>query len=151
MERYWKLTIIGQDPKRKGYVICKCDCGNIKSIQKKFITRQKSATKSCGCYRKEISSIGGKKTITKNSEEQINTNKKFNTNFQIIRTDEPPKNNTSGHKGVAFDKSRNKYMAYINVHDKRIYLGRYETIEDAIKARKQAEEKHYKPLLEELK
>ena len=42
-------------------------------------------------------------------------------------------------------------MAYINIHDKRIYLGRYETIEDAIKARKQAEEKHYKPLLEELK
>lgn len=41
--------------------------------------------------------------------------------------------------GVHFDKSRQKYQAYIKVNYKRIFLGRYDNIEDAIAIRQQAE------------
>lgn len=53
-------------------------------------------------------------------------------------------NNTSGHVGVHWDKSRNKWTAQIGYMNKNIHLGRYDDIEDAIKARKEAEKKYYK-------
>lgn len=53
------------------------------------------------------------------------------------------KNNSSGTTGVAFDKQRNKWIASIMVNRKMIYLGRYKNIEDAVKARKNAEEKYF--------
>lgn len=43
-------------------------------------------------------------------------------------------NNTSGHKGVYWSKVAGKWMAYIKVNYKRINLGYYVDIEDAIKA-----------------
>lgn len=52
-------------------------------------------------------------------------------------------NNTSGYKGVTWDKNRNKWIAQITVNYKNIHLGRYENIEDAIKARKEAEVKYF--------
>lgn len=52
-------------------------------------------------------------------------------------------NNTSGHKGVTWDKNRNKWIAQISVDYKNINLGRYDRIEDAIEARKRAEIKYF--------
>lgn len=49
------------------------------------------------------------------------------------------KNNTSGRKGVYFEKRTGKWMAYITVNKKMIYLGRYDNKEDAIKAREEKE------------
>ena len=48
------------------------------------------------------------------------------------------KNNTSGHKGICWNKSAKKWMAEIKCK-KKIYLGIYEFIEDAIIARKKVE------------
>ena len=48
-------------------------------------------------------------------------------------------NNTSGRKGVCFDKSRNKWMASITFNKKTTHLGRFETFEEAVKAREEAE------------
>ena len=53
------------------------------------------------------------------------------------------KSNKSGIKGVSFDKSRNKWRAYITLNDKQLYLGRYDAKEEAIEARKQAEIKYF--------
>lgn len=53
------------------------------------------------------------------------------------------KNNTSGHRGITWDKSRNKWIAGIKVNYKRINLGRYNDIQDAIEARKKAEIKYF--------
>lgn len=50
--------------------------------------------------------------------------------------------NTAG-VGVYFDKQRNKYRAEIGINKKKIKIGRYNTLEDAIVARKEAEEKYY--------
>ena len=51
--------------------------------------------------------------------------------------------NNSGITGVAWDKSRNKWMAYIDYYKKRINLGRFSNFEDAVKVRKEAEDKYH--------
>ena len=53
------------------------------------------------------------------------------------------KNNTSGFKGIHYSNIENKWKAYINYDGKRINLGTYKNIEDAVKARKEAEEKYF--------
>jgi hypothetical protein len=59
------------------------------------------------------------------------------------------KSNKSGYVGVFFHKATQKWYADITVNKKRIYLGIYENIEDAIKARKEAEKKYHEPILQE--
>lgn len=86
-----------------------------------------------------------------NGRKQIERNMTYHTNFQVITQDKPPVNNTSGTKGVSWNKQRNGWDAYINIHGKRIRLGRYAKYEDAVKERKRAEEEYYLPLIEELK
>ena len=56
------------------------------------------------------------------------------------------KDSKTGVKGVC--PLGEKFRAYISVDGKRIYLGVHDKIEDAIKARKKAEEKYHKPLIE---
>ncbi len=51
-------------------------------------------------------------------------------------------NNTSGIKGVWFDKSRSKYTAAVHLNDKKIQLGRYDTFDKAVVARWKGEVKY---------
>ncbi|TCI99960.1 HNH endonuclease, partial [Cytobacillus praedii] len=51
--------------------------------------------------------------------------------------------NKSGHRGVTLHKKSGKWWAYIMVNYKHKSLGYYYDIEDAIKARKAAEEKYF--------
>lgn len=51
--------------------------------------------------------------------------------------------NTSGFKGISWDKDRCKWHVQIGVNNKNIHLGRYDNLEDAIIARKIAEEKYH--------
>ena len=50
--------------------------------------------------------------------------------------------NTSGVKGVKWNKSRKKWEANINVNKKRHYLGLYDIFEEAVNARKEAEKRY---------
>lgn len=147
-DKFGKLTVIDFDGK---YAICQCKCGNIKSIRKTSLTSKKSPTKSCGCIQKEVAHDIGNKTIAKNSRKQTERNIVYNTNFQVITQDKPPKNNTSGVKGVSWNKEKEAWDAYIGIHGKRIRLGRYSKFDDAVKARKRAEEEYYQPLIDEIK
>ncbi len=52
-------------------------------------------------------------------------------------------NNTSGYVGVSWHKKSKKWRARINVNKKEIFLGEYSDIQDAIVARKNAEEKYF--------
>ncbi len=54
--------------------------------------------------------------------------------------------NTSGIKGVQFDKNTNKWVARITVDNKNIHLGSFPTVDEAVKARKTAETKYFEPL-----
>ena len=147
-DRFGKLTVIGFDGK---YAICKCECGNTKSIRKTSLTSKKCPTKSCGCIQKQIAHSIGNKTIAENGRKQIERNMAYHTNFQVITQEKPPVNNTSGVKGVSWNKEKEAWDSYINIHGKRIRLGRYAKFEDAVKARKRAEEEYFQPLIDELK
>lgn len=52
------------------------------------------------------------------------------------------KTNTSGHIGVNYYKSRNKWVAYITVNKKTKCLGYFDNKDDAINIRKKAETEH---------
>lgn len=51
-------------------------------------------------------------------------------------------NNTSGHRGVSWNKRTKSWRAYIGGSKGRVELGRFKNIEDAIAARLAAEETH---------
>jgi hypothetical protein len=63
---------------------------------------------------------------------------KENSRNSKIRSD-----NTSGIKGVTFNKKMNKWMAQIQMDGKNKYLGLYEKFEDAINARVKASTKYF--------
>lgn len=52
-------------------------------------------------------------------------------------------NNTSGQKGVCWIKRLNKWQSRIDINKKRVNLGLFNTFEDAVKARKDAETIYY--------
>lgn len=52
------------------------------------------------------------------------------------------KRNTSGKTGVSFNEEKGLWTSYITVNYKRTWLGDYDNIDDAIKARKEIEEKY---------
>ena len=54
-----------------------------------------------------------------------------------------PSNNTSGVIGVCWDKKAKKWKAFIMINGKQKHLGYFINIEDAIKARKEAEIKYF--------
>ena len=143
-----RLTILCKAT-RPGYVLCQCECGNRKEIRANNLTKAKDPTRSCGCIQREKAFAVGCATIAENSKQRLETDTRFHTNFGVIEQNEPPKNNHSGHKGVFYNKSRGLWEAYISVHGKRIYLGRYSVKEDAVKARIRAEEEYFLPLIEE--
>ena len=53
------------------------------------------------------------------------------------------KDNTSGHKGVGWEKKRKKWYAAIMINQKSKYLGSFKAIENAILVRKEAERKYH--------
>lgn len=57
------------------------------------------------------------------------------------------KNNTSGIKGVRKARS-GRWVACLMLNGKNIYLGTYDTIEEAAEARRKGEEKYFKPILD---
>lgn len=57
-------------------------------------------------------------------------------------------NNTSGVTGVSWDKTHSLWVAYIQINRKFNRLGYFKNKEDAVAARKAAEEKYYEPKLE---
>lgn len=111
----------------KGYVVwhCRCDCGNETNVS--YNELMYSTLQSCGCLRKELDA-GLKEHLTHVG----------GTSLEMISSKKLPVNNTTGAKGVYFIKG--KYVAKLVFCKKAYYLGKYENIDDAINARKSAEE-----------
>jgi hypothetical protein len=59
--------------------------------------------------------------------------------------------NTSGIKGVTWHKKSNRWRAQISVNDKNIVLGNFKDIQDASKARKEAEIKYFGEFARQIK
>lgn len=53
------------------------------------------------------------------------------------------RDNTTGYTGVVWSNVSGKYLANIKINQKRIHLGTFSKIEDAVRARREAEEKYF--------
>ena len=94
----------------------------------------------------------GKAERCKIEVDHINHNRLDNrkSNLRIVTRQENMynkseyKNNTSGVKGVKWNKDRQKWQVQINHNKKRIHLGLYSDLEEAKQVRLKAEEKYFK-------
>ncbi len=141
-KKFNKLTVITEYGKSGKEILwkCKCDCGNLINIRGYDL--KSGHTKSCGCIRRENS----KNTIREKNKKYIEKNFVENTSISQLKANF--KNNTSGHKGVTWDKYNKRWKAFIYFKNKRIYLGNYTDINEAINARKKAEKRYFKPILD---
>lgn len=123
----WTVLSFAKKTDKTVFFTCRCECGTEREISSYKL--KNGASKSCGCSRqKDVTNKKfGKLTFVENT--CINNLK------QKIS-----KNNKSGVKGVSWDAKRHKWVAQITFKRKNYNLGRYDRIEDAIKARKDAEE-----------
>jgi hypothetical protein len=62
-----------------------------------------------------------------------------------------PKNNKTGVKGVCWVEKKQRYVASLKFQGHNYHLGSYKTLEEAVQARLEGEEKYYKPFLDKYK
>lgn len=82
--------------------------------------------------------------INRNKLDNRQSNLRTVTSSQNKMNMDIKRNNTSGVRGVWFDKTRNKWAVEIMINQKKTYLGRFEDKQEAIKIRKQAEKEYFK-------
>ena len=137
-QTFGRLTVIEKTEKRShGQVVwkCLCECGNTHDATSRNLIRED--TKSCGCLQTEHNSTFRENLIYVD-----------NTEVHKISKRNLYSNNTTGVRGVYLIKSSNMYRAYIYFKKKRYSLGVYSKLEDAKKARLDAEKQIYGEFLE---
>lgn len=141
--RYGFLTVIGRSDKRaprgKRTVPlweCRCDCGAIVYKAKDTLTNPDQC--SCSDCANKHNAAGMRKSAG------------FVEGTQLSRLTctEPVGLNSSGRRGVSYDKKTNRWRARIGFHGQKINLGYFKTLEEAVSARERAEQVYFKPLLE---
>lgn len=86
-----------------------------------------------------VDHIGGIQTRNDNRKCNLRIATKSQNNINVkIKS-----NNSSGTPGVFFDKAKGKWCAKISIHGHAIHLGYYIDKEEAIRTRKEAEEKYF--------
>lgn len=124
-----------------GQVLWKCECSCKNENKNIIIVRgrdlRSGGTKSCGCLDVEMATMRIKNRTINHS------------NIESIKSKKLSKANTSGVRGVCPTK-RGTWRAVIGYKGQQIFLGEYSDIRDAIKARKEGEEKYFKPVIEEI-
>lgn len=129
-KRFGFLTVLKRADKGYSRWLCRCDCGKIITVTTSYFFIHDVV--SCGCRQKQI-----QKTFA--------TREKETAYIGRIASKKTSTRNKSGVKGVCFDKSRKKWLAYICLDGKQKMLGRFASKDDAIYAREQAFEKYYQP------
>lgn len=155
-QKFGRLTAIERaDNNKHGNVmwICSCECGS-KTVALGTSLRN-GQTKSCGC--KKLSGINryGKTHNFKTEKQRRGSGIRFNRENNWVEETmlcslgrKRSRNNSTGINGVSWCNTYKKYVASIRFQKQLIFLGRYDKLQDAAKARKEAEEKYFKPILE---
>ena len=86
----------------------------------------------------EVDHIHGNRLDNRRSELRICDRNKNALNKGLY------KNNTSGVTGVSWHKQQEKWSAYIQIEHKNMYLGSFNSFDDAVNARLIAEQKYFK-------
>lgn len=134
--QFGDLTAIEFAEKRNGQFFwrCRCKCGKESVVRQNYLLIGK--TKSCGCLQAKV----------------VVDNMKFVDGTSVTLLEKAGKRlvstNTSGHNGVYWNKKSQKWIAQIGFKGKTYYLGTYSKIDDAIKAREQAEDRIYGEFLD---
>lgn len=89
-----------------------------------------------GRWPKEVDHINGIRDDNRLSNLRTVTRTQ-NARNQCIRS-----TNTSGHMGVSWEKGKHRWVAHIRVDGKLIKLGRFRVFDDAVRARKDAEDRY---------
>lgn len=145
-QKFGRLTAvkrIGSDKNGRAVWLCTCTCGNETEVRVDYL--KNGDTKSCGCLRKEIVQKNAKGNMTTGTYAKKYRKEGTDLNYLTQKTSS---NNTSGVKGVSWYKQSQKWMAKINFKGKQHHLGYFVDKQEAINARKEAEEKYFKPILE---
>lgn len=128
-KRFGKLTVTEYAGKEAGMHRwkCVCDCGRETIVGQSLL--QSGRTKSCGCLQASTYK-DNRKLMEGTSVAALLASK----GGRLI------KSNKSGHNGVYLDKRRGLWVAQITFQGKTKYLGAYEKLEQAVKARQMGEE-----------
>lgn len=140
--RFGKLVVLEETNNRadNGSIVwkCKCDCGNIVEVSSKRLVN--SISFSCGCYQKQCHKL----SINKLKEKQLVER----TNIDLIKKKDANSNNKNGIRGVHWCKSKKKWIASLSFQNKLVLNKSFDDKNKAIQARKEAEEKYFKPILD---
>ena len=120
---------------------CQCDCGKI--VETSANSLLSGNTRSCGCLR--IEAI--KRTNAKHGSVADRMRLVDGTCVDCLERGRLQKNNASGCTGV--QARGDKWIAVITFKKKVHYLGIFETKEEAIRVRKEAEKHYFGTFLEE--
>lgn len=71
----------------------------------------------------------------RNTLDNRRENLRFCTKSQNAMNSKKRVGNTSGHKGVSWEKNRQKWKAYLNLQGKQIHLGYFDSKQEAVIAR----------------
>lgn len=144
---YGKLTVLGKSDKRsprgKRTVPmweCRCECGEITYRAADTLNMRWETSMCSACAAKYTAEI---------ARESVG----FVDGTMLSRIIEPKPsvNNTSGYCGVYYDKNIKKYRAQLKFKGKVMKFGSYSKLEDAVAARKKAEEEYFETFIEEYK
>lgn len=139
---FGRLTVIGLGEKIDGgyTYLCQCSCEKHTLLYVRGTHLRNGNTRSCGCLHDEaFAAISEKRNVNSVCG---------NTNVSTITYRTLPKNNTSGYLGVNWHKSVQKWSARITFQGYTYSLGYYDDIQDAVRVRKDAEEKFYDGFLD---
>ena len=129
-EVFGRLTAVEPIEKRMGNSVvwrCVCSCSN--TVEGPYNSLVSGNTKSCGCMKSENPGPAARMRYVDGTCVDM-------LEKRTLRAD-----NTSGVTGVQREKKSGKWRAVITFKGKTYYLGRFEKIDDAARARKEAEEK----------
>lgn len=140
-QQFGRLTVIRRDGTAKNgnaTWLCKCNCGNLVTVDS-YRLRHGIAV-SCGYYRRDIS----KERLTKDprTREQIGNamNLPLVNGSNVAALTKLSSRNISGVIGVSFDKRSGKWAARLFYHGRYILNQTFTDFDEAVEARRRAEE-----------
>lgn len=135
--RYGKLMVLAPAANVGGRTawLCRCDCG--REVVARTNRLRSGHTSSCGCLAPAAGAgLPGLTYVD-------------GTCLEMLQAKTVRRNNTSGVPGVDWWASKGRWRATICFKGRRHYLGSYTDFEEAVKARKRAEEELHDRFIDE--